>query len=328
MDAPQPHRSLIRFSADNFPEKDRVEAFREIYGRTILNVDVQPNKDEVFHCEMSLRALPDIGIGLGFSSAATYRRTLSLRQDDELLFFVVLSGHGSAVQSRREAHLADGAATLLSGADTGATIHPSNIRYLSVALSRNRLAPMIPDMESSLARPIPAENSALQLLVGYAQTLQQTDLALSSQVRQVASTHIYDLAAVVLGATRDVQEAARHRGVRAARLRAIKDDIGTHLASRGLSVDALAARHKISARYIRSLFESDETTFTDFVLSARLSRARQLLILNCFTSRTIGSISADAGFSDLSHFNRNFRLRYGMTPSDLRALARREEAAK
>jgi AraC-like DNA-binding protein len=40
-----------------------------------------------------------------------------------------------------------------------------------------------------------------------------------------------------------------------------------------------------------------------------------------FVGRTISAIAFDAGFGDLSYFNRVFRRRYGLTPSDARAKA-------
>jgi AraC-like DNA-binding protein len=38
-----------------------------------------------------------------------------------------------------------------------------------------------------------------------------------------------------------------------------------------------------------------------------------------FSDRTVGSLASEAGFGDLSYFNRSFRRVYGMTPSDVRA---------
>jgi AraC-like DNA-binding protein len=35
----------------------------------------------------------------------------------------------------------------------------------------------------------------------------------------------------------------------------------------------------------------------------------------------VSSIALDAGFGDISYFNRAFRRRYGATPSDVRAQA-------
>jgi AraC-like DNA-binding protein len=119
------------------------------------------------------------------------------------------------------------------------------------------------------------------------------------------------------------------RGVRAARLRAVKTDILAHLTDRALSLDRVAARHGISSVYVRKLFADDNGTFTDFVLDGRLSRAHRLLGDPRCDGRTISDIAFDCGFGDLSHFNRAFRRRYGMTPSDARAgAAAREDKAR
>ena len=41
-----------------------------------------------------------------------------------------------------------------------------------------------------------------------------------------------------------------------------------------------------------------------------------------YADLTIGAIAFEAGFGDLSTFNRNFRRHFGVTPSDVRAAAR------
>jgi AraC-like DNA-binding protein len=40
-----------------------------------------------------------------------------------------------------------------------------------------------------------------------------------------------------------------------------------------------------------------------------------------FVGHPISTIAFEAGFGDLSHFNRTFRRRFGMTPSEVRARA-------
>jgi AraC-like DNA-binding protein len=134
---------------------------------------------------------------------------------------------------------------------------------------------------------------------------------------------LHDLAALALGATREAAMLAAGRGVRAARLRAIKADILAHLTERALSLDMVAARQGVSEVYVRKLFADDCTTFTDFVLEQRLARAYRRLVDPRFALRTISEIAFASGFGDLSYFNRAFRRRFGMTPSDARAAAQR-----
>jgi len=77
--------------------------------------------------------------------------------------------------------------------------------------------------------------------------------------------------------------------------------------------------HRVKPRYVQRLFESEGTTFTDYVLTQRLAFARRLLSDPFRAGVKISAIALDAGFGDLSYFNRTFRRRYGMTPSELRA---------
>ena len=127
--------------------------------------------------------------------------------------------------------------------------------------------------------------------------------------------------ALGVGAMRDAAEVAHGRGLRAARLQEIKHDIDRHLDQPDLSVAALAFRHGCTPRFIQRLFEAEGTTFTEYVLTRRLARAHRLLSDPRRAGDKISTIAFDAGFSDLSYFNRAFRERYGDTPSSVRAAA-------
>lgn len=76
---------------------------------------------------------------------------------------------------------------------------------------------------------IPANNEALWLLSRYVKLLRAQPTAMSPVLRHAAVAHARDLIALALGATRGGAEIALGRGVRAARLRAIKADILEHL---------------------------------------------------------------------------------------------------
>jgi len=78
---------------------------------------------------------------------------------------------------------------------------------------------------------------------------------------------------------------------------------------------------------MRKLFAIEGTTFTDFVREPRLARAYRMLTDRFQIHRPIDVIAYESGFGDLSYFNRAFRQRYNMTPSDARELARREDRA-
>jgi AraC-like DNA-binding protein len=76
------------------------------------------------------------------------------------------------------------------------------------------------------------------------------------------------------------------------------------------------------------LFESEDTSMTEFVLEERLKRARTLLLDPRFAARRIAEIAYEVGFNDVSHFNRTFRRRFGRTPGELREMGFREFKTK
>ncbi len=136
---------------------------------------------------------------------------------------------------------------------------------------------------------------------------------------------MHDLVALALGASRDAAEIATGRGLRAARLHAIKADIRASLRGQ-LSSTTIAARHGVTPRYVQALFEDEGVTFSQFLIGERLERVYRMQRDPLQMARPISAIAYDAGFGDLSHFNRAFRRRYGATPSDVRAAAKRERS--
>jgi transcriptional regulator GlxA family with amidase domain len=188
---------------------------------------------------------------------------------------------------------------------------------------RKPIAALVAGLDDCVARPIRRDTEALRLLAGYAGLLEDRHAMATPELRRLAVTHVYDLVALALGATRDATEAAKLGGVRAARLRKIKSDIADHLGGE-LSIADVAARHRLPVRYLQRLFEAEGTTFTEFLLGQRLARVHRMLIDTRFAGHAISMIAIDCGFHHLSYFSRAFRTRFGASPSDVRAQARRD----
>jgi len=113
------------------------------------------------------------------------------------------------------------------------------------------------------------------------------------------------------------------RGLRAARLRTIKEDVVANLGAGDLSVEATARRHRMSTRHLHRLFESEGVTYSEFVLARRLACAYRMLTDPQHAAWTVKAITFEAGFANRNYFNRVFCARYGLSPSDVRELARR-----
>nr|WP_306431184.1 AraC family transcriptional regulator [Rhizobium sp. L1K21] len=158
-----------------------------------------------------------------------------------------------------------------------------------------------------------------RLFRDYARSLHNEAGHLHSEDLQLYATHLQDLALAALGANRDAHELAAGRGVRAARLKTIKADIEQRLTQADLNVESVARREGVSPRYIRGLFKSEGTSFSDYVAQQRLLLAHKMLCDPACRHLNISQIALRSGFGDLSWFNARFRRAFSMSPSDVRA---------
>lgn len=297
------------------------EEFCEVFGRSVLQIDLAPIGARQLKVDMTLRSLPGIGIGYGFSTPMRSAHLTSLADSDDLVLVFLNDGHATFEKNGESTPVAPGDVVFTSIGEVAAFTLPTNGRFLNLRLNRSRLAPKLLDLRASFRTPTLQESAALRLLKSYTDAITGGDLV-TPGLQNIVSTHLYDLAAVALGATRDASAAAAGRGIRAARLQVIKTDILDHLTDENLNIGAIARRYAISESYIRQLFADEATTFTDFVLQQRLALAHRCLSGTASDERSISRIAFDCGFSDLSYFNRCFRRRYHATPSDIRSQAR------
>jgi AraC-like DNA-binding protein len=316
-------RAVVRFSTEDYLPHKRVEALHEVFGRNLQKVHVEPlnGRSESFHTEVTLRRMPGLSLYTASRSAAIYRRSREFIEHDDVVLIAGFTSSYEVHHLGRTLNLGAGEAVILTGGEPSTFGGPAQKSVDLLRVPVRLLSPLVVALEASYGRAIPADSAALQLLVGYIGALDEMNAVATPEVEQHVVTHIHDLMALAIGATRDADEIARIRGVRAAWLRAIKEDIAARLDRPDLSVATIAARHRIEPRRIQRLFESEGTTLTEYVLAQRLARAHRLLTDPLRANQKVSAISVDAGFGDLSYFNRAFRRRYGITPSELRSAA-------
>lgn len=100
---------------------------------------------------------------------------------------------------------------------------------------------------------------------------------------------------------------------------AAKQYIADHF-HESLQLSEVAKRLYLSTAYFSRLFkEKTGMTFSDYLASCRIDRARQLLAT---TDLSIAEVSAAIGYQEANSFSRLFKARTGQSPSDYRAAQR------
>lgn len=295
-----------------------LEPVREAWSQLVC-LDVMPVEPTAPKLSASIWSVGDLKIGAFDGSAVKMARTTKLAQDfaDDLIICIerktptraTWGGAGERVFVPGDIHLwrADGT---MQCETKGA------FSALLLSIPRTVLSNHGIDIAPLLRQGGICGNSPeTRLLCRYTDSVLGEVDALSPMGVSHCLSHLVDLAMLVLGGRNAVRLANRHR-VRSVRLASIKSDIDAHLLNPELSVGWVLRRHRISERYLRSLFADEDTSFTRFVLERRLMRAHAALDQS---GRSISEIAYDCGFSDLSWFNRAFRQRFDMTPSQARA---------
>ena len=319
----------FHWSTAHWPKRDRVGMWREVFGRQFLRVDVEPIPGVPFHADLKGHVVDGVGLVQASFCGTRERRTRELLADgnDSIGLAINLFGPFSASVRGHEFMLAEGDAIAMSCADPSTFVRPAPGSVIGVTLPRPFLAQFIPNLDDAVPRRIPKDSDALQLLQGYLRTIAQLAPAESSPLWGAITAHVCDLVALVLGPPEDAAKMAAARGGRAAQLEVIKSDIARNFASAGLTIEAVARRHKMTARSIQRLFEASGVTFSEHLRDLRLAQAYRMLTDPRFAAWTISAIADECGLTDRSHFNRAIRARYGAAPSDIRAGARDHGAA-
>jgi AraC-like DNA-binding protein len=315
-----PSAGSFCFSTADLSLRERRNAVCELRERGIL--PIEPLPDATLSVRITKRYLPGAGILSGTLCGLRQAGSPQAADaSDDLFLGVNIAGRSMAFQRGREITIDHGDAILLSGAaGPFAIVRPTAARFVGLRMPRKAIAPLVTHLDDCMLRLIPADTAALQLLTNYLCTIERLQVTASPEMAHLVVVHLQDLIALSVGATRDAAVAA-DRSVRAARLQAIKSDIIERLSDGVLTVADIAARHGVTTRYVHKLFEREGTTCTQFILRQRLDKAYGMLRDPRFVTRSVASIAYDAGFGDLSYFNRTFRRRYHATPSDIRMSA-------
>lgn len=309
-----------RLALGAYPEQARTTMLRECFARIGFRYEMDRINDVPFEADLALNMLPELLIMTGKLHGSRNRRTRALVEGDadDAVLLVNLRGPHLIEQDGKELVLGDGEAVLVSSADPSSFTHRPPGDVLGMRVPRSRLAPLLHDAERRFMKKIPRGTPALTLLTKYVGLTWEEGVAASPELKHLMATHIYDLMAVAVGATRDAEAAAQGNGLHAARLGAIKQDIAMNLDQPALSVTDLAARHACTPRFVQRLFEAEGSTFTRYLLVQRLERAYRMLMDPQRRDQKISAVAFDCGFGDVSYFNRAFRQHFGAVPSDIR----------
>jgi AraC-like DNA-binding protein len=312
----------LYFNTDALPERDRFPVYCEEIGRRYIGLDFRTQDQSRFNAKLALQRAGLVDILHSSTVALESVRTPQLVHDGDDSLCVVLLESGSAHQTQcgNDHEFASRAAILCDAGYAGACNFITDAQFWSLRIPRRKITERLPRVARFAGAKLDKDIPAQRLLFDYLHAAFDI-LSNTGRTPGLYGEHIIDLVALALGANGEWRAVAEERGARAARLAAVLREIERRSDDPGLSAVTIAMLLGITPRYVHLLLEETGKSFTHHVLLKRLENAAALLRDPQCCHRRIAEIAAEAGFNDLSYFNRAFRRHFGETPTDLRAAA-------
>ncbi|WP_456623585.1 MULTISPECIES: AraC family transcriptional regulator [unclassified Bradyrhizobium] len=316
--------SVIRkaLSTDMLPQdlsdRQRFIRFAELFEHFSNTGELDPASDVPFRAAMNSIHVGTTMLGRCDGSFVTVRREKRqvLETGDDRFCLARNTGDRSSqvVHRGREFTMQPGSMVLLKLDEPFfAADGASHKRFTNVHLPVDTLRAMVPGVDDLVGREL-EPGGALSLAMDYSDLLLRQPAAADEAGMAIAG-HLLDLAAIGLGARSDVAAAARRRGLRAVRLKAVLSILQARFHEPDFSAQKLAAAAGLSERYVNELLFEAGASFTTRLTELRLRKAADLLARD---ETRISDIAFACGFNDLSYFNRCFRRRFGLTPTAAR----------
>ena len=309
----------LQVNTDEMPERDRFPFFHEEMGNRVMALNIAKHDDTPYRAKLELSQAGQIALSALTTSPAEYVRTPALVRDgvDTLVAVLCLRGDIHLTQGQHQTVTA-GQAVLCDSAQVGGLVMSTDSRHWCVVIPRAKLRPYEPHIELRAGTRLNNGGLALRLLAGYLKELRTQDLCSDAQASTLAGDHLVEMVALALGASGPAREVIERGGLRAGRRSAVLQEIDRNLENAELSAATIARQFGITPRYVHMLMEDMGLTFSEYVLEKRLNKADRLLQDGTRHGHKIADVAGEVGFSDLSHFNRSFRRRFGETPSSRR----------
>ncbi|HUA00653.1 MAG TPA: helix-turn-helix domain-containing protein [Candidatus Aquilonibacter sp.] len=282
-----------------------------------LEIEMPP--DERFDASFEYTTLADV-IFSRLASGIPHRavRTASLANHDERAFVklaLVTKGTTLLEQNGRTTPLRAGEWSVYDTSRPYTMTIPHRAEMLLLLIPRDKFPTRGFDLQELVARRFSRRRGVGKLMWSLIP-------ATFDQIPEIRHGSSHDLAEIVAQMTRVALSELSDKPVsldsRGALRERVKLYISSHLGDPDLSITALANMTGCTKRYLHMVFQSEETSISDYILRLRLERAREDLLHPASSRRSITEIAFSWGFNNSNHFSRCFKQAFGASPRDLR----------
>lgn len=298
--------------------RHRFGYWRDVLCEAFTALDSRPNDRLDAGSSVLLHELADVNAAdlSSFAQVVVRGRDEISRRADEYFFVnLQLEGACGVEQDGRRILAEPGSFYLVDTTRPYALEFAQNFRTISFRFPRHQLSSLLGDDPRRItAMRVDAGTALGRLALNHMTGTMQCAGEISPATGAVLADTLARLIGAAVAPDPDRMPEASRSQVRRAFQASIVRHVMDHCADPSLSAARVAARFRVSVRYVHEVFAAQPASFAQTVLEQRLQRAAQMLSGDAAIG--VGDAAERAGFGDASYFARAFRRRFGCAPRD------------
>ena len=306
---------ISRLTTDDVPQNERAEYWRDLICDVFVQLDCD-NVAQSFFGNIQDRQIGSLQLSDVQSSRHSVRRSrrqIAKSTDDYFLVSMQLSGKGLVKQDGREALLRPGDFALYDSTREYELSFASTFEQLVIKAPRSMLRSRIASPDHLTATAIPGQRGIARVAVDFVRSVStQVHLLEPHEIERV-SHNVIDVVASALGHSLIEQPVAQSTS-QASHLIRIKMFISDHLRDPNLTRDNIASANGVSVRYLCKLFENESMNVSAWIKNERLEKIAADLVDPEMAAMSISQLAYGWGINNISHFCREFRKKYHVSP--------------
>lgn len=311
------------FATNDVPSHHRREFWQEIVSKIYFPLDLRFRGGHDFHGSLRAWSLGPVSVSRQISDGVLYKRhEHQLLNEREECFLITVPELAEIrfEQDRKDVRCRPGAFLIERSHLPYEFSHhdPAALWVLKIPSAVLRARISRPERLATLQ--IDATRSVGALFVDTLRLAGERIGEMDESARAMMGKHLIDLLAMAVES--DERVLAGHSStVRNAHLHRCEHFIRTRLDDMRLTPQVVADGCGISLRYLHQIFEGEGITVSSYIRTQRLMMCDAML-RDPHCRKSISEIAYHWGFGDQAQFSRNYRGRFGCTPSEARAASR------
>jgi AraC-like DNA-binding protein len=311
---------MLSVDTASLPPRQRVAYWNDVVGDIQTRMRVEPADADAYSGVLHWDALGEAGLSTATSSRSILHRTRAHIAQADRRFFVVnlaLRGEYTVAQGGREGVVREGDFAINDSVEPFTITHHAECAAGVLMVPEKLMKRHLPLVEALGGRAICGQSGRGALASDTLRSLcRQLERGYSEALDGGVAEHVVALIASACAAQYERLRPATH--VTDFRRADIRRYIESQLTQPDLGPELIARHFRISARYLRLLFETEGEGVAAYVLRRRLEECARRLADSRWGGRTVSEIALAWGFNSLGSFDRAFKRQYRLPPHEYR----------